>query len=53
VDTRRNFIKTAVAVTGCIQLALIFPSSSALADPLAATRLAPDEFKWEQGQFGI
>ena len=35
-----------IRVTGCIALALIVSGSSARAEPLAATRLAPDEFKW-------
>jgi hypothetical protein len=39
-------------VTGCIALALIVSSSSAQTEPLAATRLAPDEFKWNPTPFG-
>jgi len=39
-------------VAGCIALALIVWGSSAQTEPLSATRLAPDEFKWNPTPVG-
>jgi hypothetical protein len=39
-------------VTGSIVLALIVSGSSAQTEPLSATRLAPDEFKWNPTAVG-
>jgi quercetin dioxygenase-like cupin family protein len=40
-------------VTGCVVLTFVLSGFPAYTEPLAPTRLAPDDFKWEQGQFGI
>ena len=40
-------------VTGCILLALAVCSSPARTEPIAATRLAPDEIKWEGDPSGV
>ena len=40
-------------VTGCILLALIACSSPARTEPLAATRLAVDEVKWDGDPSGV
>jgi quercetin dioxygenase-like cupin family protein len=40
-------------VTGCILLALAVCGSPARTEPIAATRLAPDEIKWEGDPSGV
>jgi quercetin dioxygenase-like cupin family protein len=42
-----------IRLTGCIVLALIAGALPARTEPLAATRLAPDEIKWEGDQSGV
>jgi quercetin dioxygenase-like cupin family protein len=40
-------------VTGCVVLALIVWNSPAQTEPLAGTRLTPDEIKWEGEPSGV
>ena len=40
-------------VMGCIALVLIVSGSSGQTEPLAATRLTPDEIKWESEPSGV
>jgi hypothetical protein len=40
-------------VMGCIVLVLIASGSSGQTEPLAATRLTPDEIKWEREPSGV
>jgi hypothetical protein len=45
-------MKATVLAGGCIALALLVSGGSAQSEPLVATRLAPDEFKWDQPSSG-
>jgi quercetin dioxygenase-like cupin family protein len=47
-------MKTGIfGVAACILLALIVSGSPAQTEPLAATRLTPDEIKWEREPSGV
>jgi quercetin dioxygenase-like cupin family protein len=46
-------MKAIIRVTGCIVFALVISASPAQTEPIVATRLTPDEIKWEGDPSGV